>query len=423
MKRLIMLFIFFIVLFSFLANPAPVSIELYDFVLIGLTLSLGLLALFITTSYSVNQTESQLLFALILYLSYLLASTLCGFLQGVPFLNILRSIGPYINFFPLILLGFIPNRFIKPSSLGMIFIVVGCLQGAYLFYLYLMHAVNANSINAVLQSRITFMDQRTTLPLLLGVAILPLYYVLNKKNNLQQHLLLSSIALIIVLFGFIAIAMTLTRSIFLAVLFGWLTFIIFYLYQQSKSKSFSMHPFLIKLLSTLMLFILLFALLSLFSKVRMLESGLYARFFDHGANGQTDYSNGRIYDEWLPALNRWMNAGPISWLFGIGAGNSFMTPTGEERTYIHNLCLYSLVYGGLFGLISCLFLYFTLIKSLLLRAHQTNNAIYIAFLALLCSLFFYGQFFAVHKGLAFNVMLFLMIALALRKPFLPSNEA
>ena len=90
--------------------------------------------------------------------------------------------------------------------------------------------------------------------------------------------------------------------------------------------------------------------------------------------------------------------------------------SGEERTYIHNLSIYSLVYGGLFGLLACYGLYFTVFSALVKKAYHSENSAYFSFAALLASLFFYGQLFAVHKGLAFNIMLFLIIGLALSPP-------
>ena len=104
---------------------------------------------------------------------------------------------------------------------------------------------------------------------------------------------------------------------------------------------------------------------------------------------------------------------------GLARGNTFTVATGEERTYIHNLFIYSLVYGGFFGLFACIWLYFTVFKTLIIRALQTKQTIYLGFAALLGSIFFYSQLFAVHKGLAFNAMLFLIITLALMQPNKP----
>jgi hypothetical protein len=152
-------------------------------------------------------------------------------------------------------------------------------------------------------------------------------------------------------------------------------------------------------------------------QIDKLEQGLIARFFNHSLSlGTSDYSNGRLFDEWLPALSTWADSGLIGWFFGIGAGNTFNVASGEERTYIHNLSIYSLVYGGFFGLFACLWLYYTIFKTLIVRAFQTHQTIYLSFAALLISIFVYGQFFAVHKGLAFNAMLFMIIGIALIQP-------
>lgn len=407
--------IFLVVLFSFLANPAPVSVEIADFFLLGFTLLLGVISITSTAQYRIERTESRLLCAVTLYFSYLLCSALLGLLQQVPLLNLLRSLGPYITFFPLIAIGFLPARLTPMHTIGLIFIVIGILQIGDLFYLYFSHADNINNTAGVLRNRITLMDPRTTLPLLLAVAILPFIFITQDVGHKQNWLRAGSIA-VCMLLGFIASIMTLTRAIFLSVVFGWLVFFSLYIYYQARLQRFSWSLFSRRAARWIGIFLIIFVFVSLIPKVQLMEGGLFARFSDHSASGHVDYSDGRIYDEWIPAFMTWLRSGWLSIIFGIGAGNTFSVLTGEERTYIHNLCIYSLVYGGLFGFASCLWLYYVLFTTLIRRAFQFKQLAYIAFSALLASLFFYGQLFAVHKGLAFNVMLFLMIGLAIRQP-------
>lgn len=407
--------LFCLVLVSFLANPAPSSIESSDLILIGLPCLIGILSIATTNVYKIYRTEFDLLVAVIVYLSYLLLSALMGVLHGVPILNVLRSIGPYINFFPLLLIGFLPTQIMRPMIIASILIMIGLLQIGYLLYLYFIHSIHVNTIVGVLVDRITLLDQRTTLPLLLAVTTLPIIISLNKQMSGKKKFLLNIISIALILLGLFAGIITLTRAIVLSIIFGWIVFIIVYLYHQSRINIFLLLPSAGKLCMYVFCFIAVLLMLSYFPKIHMLESGLLARFYNAGIAG-SDYSNGRLYDEWLPALMTWSNSDLLSLFFGMGAGTTFTVLNGEERTYIHNLCIYSLVYGGFYGFFACIWLYFTLFKTLIIRAQQTHNILYIAFSALISSMFFYGQLFAVHKGLAFNVMLFLIIAIALSQP-------
>jgi hypothetical protein len=262
----------------------------------------------------------------------------------------------------------------------------------------------------VLRNRITLLEPRTTLPLVLSVTVLPLVFLSYKKLSIK----LFSMSLISL--GFFAGAATLTRSVIISIMVGWLSYIVLYLYFQSYSKNFTILAGLRKLSIFLIVGIATLSVISFIPKMNTLEQGLIARFSHSSLGASADYSNGRLYDEWLPALKTWVNSGVISLLFGMGAGNTFTVITGEERTYIHNLSIYTLVYGGLYGFFASLWLYYTVLKIFVRRAFQTNTIVYLGFAALLITIFCYGQFFAVHKGLAYNAMFFLMITLALSQP-------
>ncbi len=417
MQKLILFITFLMMLIALLANPAPVAIEIEDLLLIFLPCVLGLCCLAVAPAPTFYRVESNLLIAVLLYLSYLLLSLLIGFVHGVSLLIALRSIGPYLNFFPLVLIGFLPSRFLNPWAVGFILVLVGLLQANYQIFLYLTHANSAINTLDVLRNRITLADPRTTLPIILSVAVLPLALISHKTNSSFQRFLLRSMIACLICLGLLGGMVTLTRAIVLSMLWGWALFFLLYLYQQLHLNKLSLSHLISRIFIYTLLWAVVIVLISFVPKIHMLEQGLFARFYHTPSfSTSTDYSNGRIYDEWIPAITTWLNSDIVSLFFGIGAGNTFIVATGEERTYIHNLCIYSLVYGGFFGLFSCLWLYFTVFKTLLVRARQTHQTIYLGFAALLSSLFFYGQLFAVHKGLAFNAMLFLLIALALYQP-------
>lgn len=405
MDKLIAGTLFLIMLLSLVADPAPVSIEFWDIVLIFLPSGLGLVALASLKSYKMYSPESNLFIAIIIYLSYLLFSLLLGLLHGVAMLNVLRSIGPYLDFFPLLILAFLPIRLVNPWLIGIILISVGLLQAGYQLYLYFIHSYDSAGTFDVLRSRITFIDPRTTLPIVLSVAVLPMIFLSSKNNTIKFT------AIFLIFLGLFAVAATLTRSTILSILLGWGTFIILFLYMKRPKH------FLQKIAPYFFSSFIFIVLISSVPEIHRLEQGVWARFCYHfSSSGVVDYSNGRLYDEWWPALRTWANSGIFALFFGIGAGKSFMVASGEERTYIHNLVIYSLVYGGFYGLFACLWLYFTVFKTLLIRAWQTQQLIYLGFAALLISMFSYAQLFAVHKVLAFNAMLFLVMTVALSQP-------
>lgn len=412
--------VFFVVLFvsvslTLLADPAPATLEITDVLLLGMALVTAVLSLFAARRYPIGQTERQIISAVIFYISYLLFSALMGFLQGVPVMGVFRSVGPYLGFVPLIAVGFLPEKTLNPRMIAIIFIMVGLMQVCYLSELYFSHGGHGTTLS-VLRNRITFKDQRTTLPLMLSVAILPLMFVSGRQLSGIKQTLMAAGVMALLMVGLFAGVITLTRAIFLSIVAGWLAFFAASLWQRSCDRRFKASVFFNRLFSAFAFAALVLMLVSFIPRIQLLESGLFARFFNHAGLGHVDYTNGRLYDEWIPALTTWINSGPLGWVLGVGAGNAFTVLSGEERTYIHNLSIYSLVFGGLYGFFATLFLYYILFKSLLVRAVQTQNSVYTGMFALLFSLYFYGQLFAVHKGLAFNEMLFLITGLTLIRP-------
>lgn len=416
-NKIILGLIFCTVFTSFIANPAPISIEIEDLILIGLPSLLCLLCLVTTPEYSFTKIEYDLFRAIALYSIYLVFSVMIGLLQGVVLLSILRAIGPYINFFPLLAICILPTRQVNPWLISSILISVGLIQAGYQLYLYF-HNVNeiTNSI-AVLRGRITLLDQRATLPIILSAAVLPFALFSKKYPSFKITFIFKFIALNLILLGMLGSVATLTRSMVLSVFFGWIMFAGLSIYQNAAHDKIKFISLATKFIVRSLILLTVFLTISMIPKIYMLEQGLIMRFFPTSSFGSSvDYSNGRVFDEWIPALNVWMNSDLINLLFGIGAGNTFTIANGETRSYIHNLLIYNLVYGGLFGLVVSIWLYITAFKTLIIRSLQTRQSIYLGLAALLSSLFFYGQLFAVHKGLAFNAMLFLILGIALCQP-------
>jgi hypothetical protein len=134
---------------------------------------------------------------------------------------------------------------------------------------------------------------------------------------------------------------------------------------------------------------------------------------------QNSADTGRIADEWIPALNSVIDDGLPGVFGGIGAGQSFITASGEERTYVHNLLLYGLVYFGAPGLALTLLAYALLLVGLWRRALASADRRYLALAALVVALLTYAQFFAVHKLFSYNLMLMLAVQALVQPPGRP----
>ena len=415
MQSILNYLIFGVLFFSLISTPAPTHLEICDVILLMLSLLIGLISMSAIKNYYINKIECRLILAISFYVSYLCISTVLGLAHGISFITIARNIGPYVNFLPLLLIGFAPSSLLRPGHVAIMLILVGLLQAGYHFFLYFTTSIHSDTTRDILIGRITLIDPRTSLPLFLALAILPVSVFFNHglvPNDKSFSLL--SITMIII--GFFAGIVTLTRAIILSIFFGWIVFIGLYLYYQMNLQSNQIKPVIRKLsFYTICLAFILLIILNI-PAVRILFSGIVARFYNTSTIvGVSDYSNGRLYDEWLPAFNTWKQTDFLGLLFGVGAGQPFLLATGETHTYTHNLCLYSLLYGGFYGLFACLWLYFSTFKVLIIRAFETQHTLYLGYASLLASMFFYVQLFAVYKLLAFNAMLILLMALALNR--------
>lgn len=138
---------------------------------------------------------------------------------------------------------------------------------------------------------------------------------------------------------------------------------------------------------------------------------------------QTEADTGRIANEWIPALNAVIDDGLPGILGGIGAGQSFITAGGEERTYVHNVLLYGLVYFGAPGLALMLLAYAVILVGLWRRALASADRRYLALAAMVVALLVFAQFFAVHKLFSYNLMLMLVVQALVQPLARPSGGA
>lgn len=125
--------------------------------------------------------------------------------------------------------------------------------------------------------------------------------------------------------------------------------------------------------------------------------------------------NGRIYEEYLPALARWHGGDMTTWIWGILPGDNFLTHGGQQRTYLHNVVLYFLVFHGLTGLLILGILYMFVLKTLhtcASRGPVAHQAVAISILSLLIAITVHALFFSVHKSLGYNAMLAAIIGIS-----------
>jgi hypothetical protein len=137
--------------------------------------------------------------------------------------------------------------------------------------------------------------------------------------------------------------------------------------------------------------------------------------FSSNVPGATELGGGRISQEWVPAVATYINGGPLTWLFGIGVGTSFETADGSPRTYVHNYPLYLLLYNGIVGALAYLVLQANLALWFLRRWLKNGDQAALACLALLTSLGVFSLFFAVHKLIAYNLIMTLAFVAAFKR--------
>jgi O-antigen ligase len=317
---------------------------------------------------------------------------------------VVRSALPYAAFLPVALLGLLIGPLPRLSVITGPLLLAGGVHAAYLFGLFLLRVPEPTSVRSVFLARITFLDPRTTLPLILGAAMLALGGITRSRRwgvrGVWAALLLLAIG------GAVA---TQTRSQLVALVAGVISFGLFFATWRSiEGERRWLASYGRGLLSVVLGLTFVVLLLLAIPQTRALIQAVVLR-------SQTSADTGRVSDEWVPALNTLLDQGIPGLLGGLGAGQSFITLSGEERTYIHNFVLHALVYFGVPGLCLLVLAYAVLVVGLYRRGARSGDTRYFALGALLVSLLVYAQFFAVHKLFSFNLMV-LLVTQALVQP-------
>ncbi len=378
--------------------PAPVAIGPWELVLAG-----GLLCAIVLLALGIASGRARILAreqhaALLLLPAFglpVIVSVGVAMLRDIPLDAAARSVLPYAAFLPVALLGLLSG---PRSDLRVVtgpLLVAGVGQAGYLIGLFLLRVPDPTDVRSVWIARITLLDPRTTLPLLLAAAILPMAAVAAARRRWVRLSWALPVALAV---G--AALSTQTRSQLVAVLFGAGLFAASNAIWQARRRANWRTGLLRGAVAGLLGLAAATAVLYAIPHTRALVQAIILR-------SQTSVDTGRIADEWVPAVNATLDEGVPGLLGGIGAGQSFITAGGEERTYVHNVLLYGFVYFGLPGLCLMLSGYLILLIGLWRLGDQTGDRRYLALGAMVGGLFIYAQFFAVHKLFSYNLMLML----------------
>lgn len=387
----------FLVLIAF---PAPSSVGVAE-VLMALT-SLGFLAHFLIIQRKkadLSSASKVVGFTLVAHVLGWIIASVIGMIQGVDALTLARSLLPQILFAPLAFIGFSFFNHDDSKRLVRPLIWVAFFHALYLIGLGVFAYSNSDNLAI---SRITFLDPRTTVPLFL--ALVPFGLAMITKPKMKTKLG----GLTLCFMGAASALATQTRAQLLAIFVAGLVFGYLYLLAHPTKTTIAVAVSLV-LVGVASIFIV--------PPLRNLALSVIERQAKVG-------DNARFEAEWRPALESWDNHGTPALVTGIGLGVPIRILTGEENTYVHNQLIYTVVYTGLLGTILIFSVYFSAFIVLVKRFLKEKIPEDAAAAALLVCLFSYGLFFAVHKLFSYNLMVFVIIALAMRgsKRFNPVSE-
>lgn len=395
-----------IVLFAVLiGRPAPTSLGIVE-VLIGACAAAALFAsvwLFLSrANWPLQPYQRIALLCLCLFVLPILISVVVGAVQGVRWEAMFRAVTPYLA---LVGVGFAApassERYVR--HLVVLLVIVGVLHGLYLLTLFfgvLSLGADATSIRF---ARITLLDPRTTMPLVLAGVVLPWTFFARVSGWGTRVLMVAAVGI-----ASLGAAATLTRSMILAVLVSMVS-IVFILWVRQAVRHAPLRVAIRKGVAVVSLLMIVAAgTVVVTPPLRSLAGAVLVR-------AQTAGDTGRVDDEWIPAIGMLGGGGVPAALTGIGAGQTFVTAGGEERTYVHNLVIYALLYSGIPGATMWLLGYLILTVELLRRGWREDRPELLGGAVMVVAIFIYGQFFAVHKLLSYNLMLFFAIQMLFAK--------
>ncbi|MBY0545471.1 MAG: hypothetical protein K2Q14_07995, partial [Gammaproteobacteria bacterium] len=332
-------------LLSFFLPPAPLTISLSVY-LIGI---LPFVIAFYSFDYNIykNNPPSKLfLTVFIVYLFSIIFSAIISCFSGISWAAIIRATASYLAFSPLVLIAYSPYRAELIKGAFFLLIASGLIQVSYHLYLFF-STINFTSPLPTneLVGRITILDPRVTLPLILSATILPLYYIVGRQEKTYMHF----VGFIISFIGLLGTVVTLTRAMLLAEFLGVIIYYVGWVrcvcVQENAMRN-EILPEVARCMGYLAFVLFVFTqvpvvstafdalvLRSTIQPVSTQVSVPTAQTHTHTTNSTQlnivatldSYSDGRLKDEWIPVLTVWDKSTWFNHIFGMGEGTAFMT--------------------------------------------------------------------------------------------------
>lgn len=383
---------------TLIGEPAPTAVGPTEALLVGSVLLLaiaGLARARLVRGWRLGPSHLSILAVTAGYCLSLLAAMAIGVLGGASLPAVSRAVGPYLIFLPVAAAGAWLGRGSTVAATVRALVVVGLAHAVFLLALFGTGVQDLLDLRAVFLGRTTLLDARTTVPLFLASALLPLAWIGHGPVPRRTA------AMVLVAVSIAGALSTQTRSQLLALAVGMATFLPCYglWWARRHNRSLARATRRIVLVGAVAALATGAGIVTI-PTLRVLAQAVTLRT-------AADQDNGRIANEWAPAV-RQVTASAGTMALGIGAGRSFITGEGEERTYVHNLGIYALVYGGVGGVVIVALFYLVIAAALVRQFRREASLESAALLALLVALAVYAQFFAVHKLLSYNLMLALI---------------
>lgn len=331
----------------------------------------------------------------VVYTIFFILTGFVGLLAGNELIDVARSVAPYVGLIIALAPWWWCRAPLTSRSLNTQLAIVGAGQAIFTFFIFGANTISLDS-STILASRVTQFDARLTMPFTMAAAVIGFVRAAFAPVFSARQIVYLGLAIL----SLAACLATQTRSQLLSVVIGGLVALIFGIF-VGKNARHKISPKLKRRLVWLMIVSVVgVTLLLVFTEFG--SALLNALLLRNAAVG-----DGRIDYEVIPALNLYTSSGPVVWLVGVGSGTPFVDDALESRTYLHNLTLYALLYGGVVGVIIVLLLWGLLAARLNTLWRQQGDPEWLALLAVIAAMFCYAQFFAVHKILPFNLMLWL----------------
>lgn len=357
------------------------------------------------TSAPLRQSADRHLVSItIAYAIFFVLTGFLGLAVGNQLIDVIRSVAPYVGLIFVLAAWWWSRAWLTPKTLNTQLVIVGAGQAVFTFLVFGANTIALDS-GSILSSRVTQFDARLTMPFTIAAAVVAFGRAAFAQALSLRQILYLGVALLCLA----ACLATQTRSQILSVMVGISVALIFGIFTGGMAR-FQIAPARKRRLVWLMIFSAIgAALLLIFTEFG--AALLNALLLRNAAVG-----DGRIDYEVIPALELYVSSGPGVWLLGVGAGTPFVDSTLESRTYLHNVILYALLYGGLAGVFVVLALWWRLAVRVNTLWRQQGDPDWLALLSVIAAMFCYAQFFAVHKILPFNLILWLAVTCVLNAP-------